>query len=111
MGRNRPVPVVLLSVDPHAWSQAEDTGALPPEALRQIGQDIEAATKPLAPAQRPAGALITRRSFGIASGELTANLKLKRNVIEAQYAAEVERLFGLLAQQPTHRDCLVLEAA
>ena len=46
---------------------------------------------------RPMGILVTKHSFGIESGELTSNLKLRRGVIENQYATEIEALYERLS--------------
>lgn len=42
---------------------------------------------------RPTGFVLTRRPFGIASGELTANLKLRRDAVVERYRNELERLY------------------
>ncbi|MGB9130128.1 MAG: hypothetical protein WCB97_10800 [Thiobacillus sp.] len=101
-GRNRAVPVVLLCLDARA---------LPAPRLNTIAQDIAAACSSLPAYQRPAGALLTRRGFSIAAGELTSNLKLKRTVIEDGYSSEIDALYDQLAHSTDHSRCLIQEIA
>ena len=58
-----------------------------------FAQDIREVMSALPPYLRPAGFVLTRRPFGIASGELTANLKLRRDAVVSRYSAELERLY------------------
>lgn len=61
---------------------------------------------------RPAGFVLTRRPFGIASGELTANLKLRRDAVITRYRGELERLYhemdahspGVASYRPVEAD-------
>ena len=46
--------------------------------------------------QRPSGLLVTTRAFGIDSGELTANLKLRRQGIAERFASALDDLYALL---------------
>lgn len=43
--------------------------------------------------QRPAGYLVLRSAFTVSGGELTVNLKLRRNAIAAKYAEEIETFY------------------
>ncbi len=79
--------------------------------LRRIGDDIAAACSQFPAYQRPAGALVTLRGFSIAAGELTSNLKLKRNAIEDRHVAEINALYDMLAHSTDHSRCLVKEIA
>jgi long-chain acyl-CoA synthetase len=106
LGRNRPVPVAILAIQGN--SQPADSAA---GFLKTVGRDIETACAELPANQRPAGALVTRRSFSIAGGELTSNLKLKRNVIEEQFSAEIGALYDALARTSDHSRCLIQEVA
>jgi long-chain acyl-CoA synthetase len=106
-GRNRAVPVVLLCLNACALPDSP----LPEPRLNTIAQDIAAACSSLPAYQRPAGALLTRRGFSIAAGELTSNLKLKRTVIEDGYSSEIDALYDQLAHSIDHSRCLIQEIA
>jgi long-chain acyl-CoA synthetase len=109
LGRNRPVPVAILAIQ--GGSEPANLAAPPPPAgfLATIGRDIEAACAELPANQRPAGALVTRHSFSVVGGELTSNLKLKRNVIEEKFSAEIGTLYDALARTTDHSRCLIQE--
>jgi long-chain acyl-CoA synthetase len=66
------------------------------DASEIIRRDVSAATMVLAPYQRPTGVLVTMRRFTIESGELTANLKLRRSAVEPQFAAKIQGLLAAL---------------
>ena len=107
-GRNRPVVVVLLSVTPQPGGFA---APLSSEMQRRIGDDIAAACAPIPAYQRPAGALVSLRGFSIAAGELTSNLKLRRNAIETLNEREIDALYAQLAASTDHSRCLIQEIA
>jgi len=107
-GRNRPVAVVLLSVTPQPGGF---TAPLSSETLCRIGDDIAAACAPFPAYQRPAGALVSLRGFSIAAGELTSNLKLRRNAIETLNEREIDALYAQLAHSTDHSRCLIQEIA
>jgi len=111
LGRNRPVPVALLCLNAEALPEARPAEQLPPSLLAAVGRDIAAACAALPAYQRPAGALLTRRGFSIAGGELTSNLKLRRGAIEDQYRADIDALYHALARSTEHSQCLVQEVA
>lgn len=46
--------------------------------------------------ERPSGAILIARPFSIERGELTPNLKVRRSVIERQYAELIQQLYGLI---------------
>ncbi len=62
----------------------------------KIKTDIMREMNTLPPYQRPAGVLVTARSFTVQWGELTSNLKVRRKVIEQNYAEDIERLYESL---------------
>lgn len=108
-GRNRPVPVALLCLNAAALPEARPAEPLPPSVLEAVGRNVAAACAALPTYQRPAGILLTRHSFSIASGELTGNLKLRRNNIEDKYRADLDALYHALARSSERSHCLVLE--
>ena len=108
-GRNRPVPVALLSLNTEALPEAHSARALPPNLLETIGREVATVCAALPAYQRPAGVLLTRRGFSITGGELTSNLKLRRNIIEDKYRANIETLYQALARSTQRSHCLVLE--
>ena len=81
---------------------ATPAGAAAP-ALRHAGQlirrDVLATSALLPPSQRPRGVLFTTRTFTVERGELTSNLKLRRDVVEKEFAAHLQRLFAALEAQ------------
>lgn len=109
VGRNRPFPIVLLNIDALRLRETPQKTPLPDEVRQSIGRDVAALCLPLPAYQRPAGALVVLRPFSVAKGELTSNLKLKRNVIEDQYLIEINTLYEKLAHSPNHAQCLVQE--
>ena len=48
--------------------------------------------------------MLTTRVFTIAGGELTSNLKLRRNVVEKEFASQIQRLFAALNNLPDGQD-------
>jgi long-chain acyl-CoA synthetase len=108
-GRNRPVSVALLCLNIDALPEARTAETLPTSLLESIGRDVATTCASLPAYQRPAGTLLTRRSFSITGGELTSNLKLRRNSIEDKYRADLDALYHALAQSTERSHCLVLE--
>jgi long-chain acyl-CoA synthetase len=70
-------------------SLAHDPGAV-------VRRDVLAVTTELLPYERPAGVLFTRRRLSIEGGELTSNLKLRRALVVAKYAAEIDGIYAIL---------------
>lgn len=64
------------------------------EALRA---DLRAALADLPAYQRLAGVIVTFQQFSIEGGELTTNLKLRRKIVEARFAAHLKRLETVIA--------------
>jgi long-chain acyl-CoA synthetase len=93
-GRERPFPVVLLSVNPSQLpAPAQEGVPLTNDTLDAIAKDLAAACGSLPAHDRPAGALVTRTPLTIASGELTSNLKLRRAVIEDMHRVQIDALY------------------
>jgi long-chain acyl-CoA synthetase len=111
LGAGRRFVVALVSIDSAKLGPATTHGnmatraaALPvQDADEVIRRDVLATTAALAPYQRPAGVLVTTRRFTIEGGELTANLKLRRSVVEMEFAVKIQ---GLLAALETRAETL-----
>ena len=58
--------------------------------------DIVALIRALPPHERPRGLLLTTRRFTLEGGEVTANLKLRRRAVEAQFASSIADTFAAL---------------
>lgn len=103
-GAGRKFVVALLAVNEEAladWARARglpEQLAEPPAAALAgaLWQDVEAAVAPLSAHERPAGCVLVTRPFGIVSGELTPNLKLRRAQVEARYGPCLDRLYAEL---------------
>ena len=79
-GAGRTQPIVLIVVDKVLWQDD------PQRFCQRLRSDAAIALAPLPPYLHPAGAVITDRTFTVAGGELTANLKMRRRNIETNYA-------------------------
>lgn len=103
-GAGRKFVVALLAVNPAAlaeWAKAHGLPgqlANPPDTglARALWQDVASAVAPLSTHERPAGCALVTRPFGIDSGELTPNLKLRRAQVEARYGPCLDRLYAEL---------------
>ena len=69
-----------------------------------IAKEIRTATISLAPYEQIAGCLISPTPFSIENGELTRNLKIRRQAIEAQYHKSIEQLYQTLEHQEYPND-------
>ncbi len=110
-GRNRPVPVALLCVNPSQLPDAPGEGtSVATDTLEKIADDLSGVCATLPAHDRPAGILVTRTPLTIAGGELTSNLKLRRASIEAKYRAQLDGLYDQLAGRQQRSRPLVGEA-
>lgn len=87
-GASRPQPVALLVVTETAWRFGGE------ESFKQLRRQLAEAVQPLPTYQRPAGLVITAHALTIAGGEVTANMKLRRHVIEAKHAPQLKALYA-----------------
>lgn len=112
IGRDRPMPVALLCISPTAIPGAASVDeALGAPLLERIAGDVDGCCADLPERDRPAGVLLTRVPFGIATGELTSNLKLRRGPIEDNFRAGIDSLYRALAGAPGRSRILVQEAS
>lgn len=97
-GAGRTLPTALLVISKDGWQDDH----------RQLCQRLRAeATRvlaPLPPYLRPAGLAVTSRAFTIAAGELTANFKLRRRNIEANFAGVLNELESHIDNAPAGPD-------
>lgn len=100
-GANRPCLVAIAVL---AAEQRETAAAAPNDWLTRHGdllrQMLRQTLADLPRYQQPAGLLLTLQPFTPQRGELTANLKLRRQCIADHYAADIETLYRQL-DQPT----------
>lgn len=98
----RPYPVALITLDPETIVPWAAKNGLPTdiatlaehEQVRQMIQsDLDAANAHYAKVEQIKKFQILDHDFSIDSGELTPTLKLKRNVVYANYADEFESLY------------------
>lgn len=79
-GAGRPQPTALLVINETTWNEDAET------LVARIRTQAIEALSPLAPYLHPAGLALTTRMPTIAGGELTANLKVRRSIIEDRFA-------------------------
>lgn len=95
VGAGRKTTAALITLAPDPNGALPDASALRAEARRIAGQINHVLEGELEYA-RPAGLAISRRIFSVDAGELTSNLKLRRQIIEMNYHPVLEGLFSRL---------------
>ncbi|ENO89802.1 AMP-dependent synthetase/ligase [Thauera linaloolentis] len=90
VGRNRPFPIAILTLD----AQSEHLAELDATARARIANDVASACAGLPVHQHPGALIVSRRPLSVADGELTANLKLRRARIEERFAAGIDRAYA-----------------
>lgn len=73
-------------------------GADPARVQAALAQHVRDGLSSLPSSLRPAGAVLTQRPFSLQTGELTANLKLRRGQVGLRYEAALLALDAWLAQ-------------
>jgi long-chain acyl-CoA synthetase len=66
-----------------------------PEIDKLIYSEIERLTTGLASYETIKNFIFAKAPFSIESGELTPSLKIKRNIVEKNYAAEIDRMYAV----------------
>ena len=56
--------------------------------------------------QQPAALLLLTREFTVGSGEITANLKLRKKFIIEKYNSDIEISYAILEEGPGENSCL-----
>jgi len=101
-GDRKPFPVALITLDPEQivpWAQQQGlTGDVAELAARDevralVQADLDDANRHYAQVEQIKKFAILPRDFTLEDGELTPSLKLKRNVVYANYADDFERLY------------------
>jgi len=85
-GAGRTLPTALLAINEVSWRDNPD------QLPNRLRKQALLALAPLPPYLRPAGFALTTRMPTIAGGELTANLKMRRPIIENHYAPVLNEL-------------------
>ena len=101
VGEGRPYVAALITLDEEemaAWAREKGLPAVPaaddPRVLEQVQQAIDAANATVSRAEQIRRFRTLGRDFSLESGHLTATLKLRRNAVIADHAAEVELLYA-----------------
>ena len=61
--------------------------------LKQLEEELTSVVKPLPEYLQPAGFLVIPETFSVQTGELTANLKLRRKNIVEKYQKQIDQLY------------------
>ena len=102
LGDRRPYPIVIVTLDEEAlgpWAQQRglpgDMVALArrPEVASLVEGELEAANRRYARVEQAKRVLILDHELSQEAGELTPTLKVKRDVVARNYAAEIEALY------------------
>jgi long-chain acyl-CoA synthetase len=102
-GDRRPYPVMLITLDEEeigGWARSrglpDDLEALSrhPQVLELIQATLDTANLKYAQVEQAKRFLILEHDLSQEAGELTATLKVKRDVVNRRYAAELDQLYG-----------------
>lgn len=101
-GDRRPYPVALITLDPETAPQWAEQNGLPTDlaalskeqkTIDEVQRVLDAANSHYASVEQIKRFAILPEDFSQATGELTPTLKVKRNVVEEKYAAELDALY------------------
>lgn len=101
-GDRRPYPVALITLDPETAPQWAEQNGLPADlaelsrhqtTIDEVQRVLDAANSHYAPVEQIKRFTILPEDFSQATGELTPTLKVKRNVVEEKYAAQLDALY------------------
>ncbi len=93
-GRDRPYPVVILALDVRHSACPDPSSTTGAGA---IAADVAASCTDFTDYQRPGAVIVTTQPFTIGTGELTANLKIRRKPVEERFAPQIEQAYLPLA--------------
>jgi long-chain acyl-CoA synthetase len=104
LGDRRKFPIMLLvpnvdAVTAWAVSAGQPKRSVPemlasPEVHEKLEREARKSLRDLAQFETPKKFLILAKDFTIESGELTPTMKVKRKIVEAHYAGEIDRLYA-----------------
>jgi long-chain acyl-CoA synthetase len=105
VGDNKPFVGALVAIDPEGfevWKQhhgKEATASVgdlagDPDLLAEVDEAVKAANKTVSNAESIRKFHILPVDFTVLTGELTPTLKVKRNVVAARFADEIEALYA-----------------
>jgi long-chain acyl-CoA synthetase len=103
VGDRRPYPSALVVLDQTAaavWAGARGIGAASPAALAahpavldEVDRGIEAANRMVSRPEQIKRFTVLSTEWTVESGEVSPTLKLRRRLIQARYAAEIEAMY------------------
>ncbi len=103
-GDGRPYVVALVTVDPEAlrsWAREHDLATVPTTELlhrselrAEIARELSDATQRFSRAERPRRFAILDDEWPVDSELVTATMKVRRDRVQAKYAAEIEALYA-----------------
>jgi long-chain acyl-CoA synthetase len=108
-GNGRPHPIALVSAN---WPLVRlEIPGLPTDASPQmlarrddvhafLTREVHEQTRGLASYEQIRRIIVVPQEFSVEGGELSPSMKVKRRVVEARYASEIERAYG--AESPAH---------
>ncbi len=97
-GANRKFIVLLVTLRP---PYPDATG------MRSIVAAVRRATRALTDYKRPAGVALLQHTFSSSGGELTANLKLRRQAVAQRYADHIDALYANIEHNEFDTDALI----
>ncbi|MGN9893453.1 AMP-dependent synthetase/ligase [Micromonospora sp. L31] len=103
VGNDRPYVTALVTIDPPAWQRWRVAHGHPdadvadlrdyPELRQEIQTAVDRANQTVSKAEQVKQFRILPRDLTEADGELTPTLKIKREAVQARYAADIEALY------------------
>lgn len=99
IGDGRKVPIACATIDPDFHADLA--------FVQRIRQEIKGIiSRELQGHQQPAALLLLTREFTVGSGEITANLKLRKKFIIEKYNSDIERSYAILQEGTGENFCL-----
>ncbi|MGN9777079.1 AMP-dependent synthetase/ligase [Micromonospora sp. H33] len=103
VGDDRPYVAGLVTIDPQAWPRWRSAHGLPDASVAELRDDpalrdeirtaVDGANQTVSRAEQIKTFAILPRDFTEADGELTPTLKVKRDVVEEHFRADIEGLY------------------
>ncbi|MDM4719278.1 AMP-dependent synthetase/ligase [Micromonospora sp. WMMA1363] len=103
VGDGRPYVTALVTIDPQVWQRWRSAHGRPDSSIDQARDDpalrgeiqaaVDRANRTVSRAEQVKTFAILPRDFTEADGELTPTLKIKRDVVEQRYRADIESLY------------------